>query len=141
MVGQAEVEQVHDGGQPGVLAGGERLVPQRPVVGAGGGLGQPPRHPVAEEVDAEAGHVGEVPGLEREVAAGGELVDPDVDALVGDDRIGGLLADHDGEGRERLHRAHCASAARTSAARSARARATRERMVPMGTSHAAAASS
>ena len=98
VLGQAEVAQVDHDLQAGGLRGGQRPVPQRPVVDAGGHLGARPRHPVAQHGRAGRGHVAAVGVHALQVAAVAELVDPGrehppaVGVWVVHQRVRGLLA-------------------------------------------------
>ncbi len=103
LVGEAEVAQVDHRGEPVPLAGRQGSVPQGPVVDAGLGLGQPPRHAVPPDPHAQPGHRGQVLVEVVEVSAGGQLVDPHLSAVVEHERIRRLLAARHHEVREPAH--------------------------------------
>ncbi len=100
VVGQPEVAEVDHRFQAVATTGGERPVPQGPVVHTGQRLGQAPRHAIAPHPHAQRRNVGQIGVHTVVVAAGRVLVDPDQLALVEDQRVRALFAEGDGEGRK-----------------------------------------
>ena len=82
VVGQAEMAQVDHRVEPVAPARLERPIPQRPVVDAALGFGQPPGHAVAPHLHSEPSDLGEVRIEPFKMSACSVLVDADDPSFV-----------------------------------------------------------
>ncbi|MEZ5311036.1 MAG: hypothetical protein R2735_10695 [Microthrixaceae bacterium] len=84
MIGKSEMAEVDDWFESVPLTCFERPIPKSPVIYAGAGFGQPPRHPVSPDPHSKTSNVSQI-GLKSVVmAARLELVNTKGAALVDD---------------------------------------------------------